>query len=57
MRGATYPHSCLLAIAAPSLSDLNLAHTIEGWISFEPAKVAKPQSEPAITFSRPTILA
>jgi len=28
-----------------------------GWISSEPAKVAKPQSLPAITFSRPTTLA
>ena len=52
-----HPHNCLLAIAAPSLSDLNFAHTIVGWISFEPANVAKPQSEPAITFSRPTTLA
>src|SRR5262245_40829361 len=52
-----HPHNCLLAIAAPSLSALNFAHTIDGWISFEPANVAKPQSEPAITFSRPTTFA
>jgi hypothetical protein len=51
------PHNCLLAMAAPSLSALNFAHTMLGWISFEPANVAKPQSEPAITFSRPTTLA
>ncbi len=56
-RGMDHPHNCLLAMAAPSLSDLNFAHTMLGWISFEPAKVAKPQSVPAITFSRPTTLA
>ena len=28
-----------------------------GWISSAPAKVAKPQSVPAMTFSRPTISA
>jgi len=32
----------------------NFAQTIEGCTSFEPANVAKPQSEPAMTFSRPT---
>ena len=58
--------SRLPAITAPerfrrergaSLSALSFAQTMVGWISFEPAKVAKPQSEPAITFSRPTTLA
>jgi hypothetical protein len=38
------------AIRAPSLSALNLAQTIDGWTSFDPAKVAKPQSDPAMTF-------
>ena len=38
----------------PSTSDLNLAHTIDGCTSFEPANEAKPQSAPAITRSRPT---
>src|SRR4051812_16503186 len=59
-RGRSYlppPHRALLAICAPSLNDLSLAQTMLGWTSFEPAKVAKPQSEPAITFSRPTTLA
>src|SRR5919109_3136563 len=51
------PHSCRLASLAPSTSDVNFAHTMLGCTSFEPAKVAKPQSEPAITFSRPTTLA
>ena len=45
--------SCLLAMRAPSTSDLNFAQTMLGCTSFEPAKVAKPQSAPAITFSRP----
>ena len=54
---AHHPHNCLLAMAAPSLSDLNFAHTMLGWISFEPANVAKPQSVPAMTFPRPTTLA
>ena len=36
-------HSCWLAIFAPSTSDLNLAHTMLGCTSLEPAKLAKPQ--------------
>src|SRR5262249_57885491 len=51
------PHSRWLAIFAPSASDWNFAHTMLGCTSFEPAKVAKPQSAPAMTFSRPTTLA
>src|SRR5215467_13102780 len=51
------PQSCFDARAAPLLSALSFAHTMLAWISFEPAKVAKPQSEPAMTFSRPTTLA
>ena len=53
----THDHSCLLAIRAPSASDLSFAQTMLGCTSFEPAKVAKPQSAPAMTFSRPTTLA
>src|SRR6516164_5905144 len=47
-------YNSLLAIRAPSASACSFAHTMLAWISFELAKVAKPQSEPAITFSRPT---
>ena len=50
-------HSRLLAIFAPSASAWNFAHTMLACTSFEPAKVAKPQSAPAMTFSRPTTLA
>ena len=39
---------------APSTSAASLAQATCGRISFEPAKVAKPQSAPAITRSRPT---
>src|SRR5262245_19833273 len=48
------PQSCFVAIRAPSTSASNFAHTTLGWISVEPANVAKPQSAPAMTFSRPT---
>src|SRR5262245_23072896 len=48
------PQSRFVAILAPSTSASNLAHTTLGWISVEPANVAKPQSAPAMTFSRPT---
>src|SRR5262245_15614015 len=49
--------SRLLAIFAPSASAWNFAHTMLACTSFEPAKVAKPQSAPAMTFSRPTTAA
>ena len=39
---------------APSASASSLAQAIEGTTVGAPAKVAKPQSTPAITFSRPT---
>jgi hypothetical protein len=42
---------------APSVIALNFAQTTLSWISCDPAKVPKPQSAPAITFSRPTALA
>src|SRR5262245_21332141 len=51
------PHSRRDARRAPSARAPSLAHTMVGWISSEPAKVAKPQSLPAITRSRPTTLA
>jgi hypothetical protein len=50
-------HRRLLAILAPSASAWNFAHTMLACTSFEPAKVAKPQSAPAMTFSRPTTAA
>ena len=47
--------SCWEARRAPSVIDLNLAHAISGSTrSAERPKVAKPQSVPAITRSRPT---
>src|SRR5262249_56023478 len=48
------PHSRFVAMRAPSTSASNLAHTTLGWVSVEPANVPKPQSAPAMTFSRPT---
>src|ERR1700693_1682498 len=48
------PHSGSLASLAPSTKDRSLAQTTLGWISKDVAKEAKPQSAPAITFSRPT---
>src|SRR5215468_5806127 len=56
-RGGGGENNFFVAIRAPSASAWSFAHTILGWISLEFAKFAKPQSEPAITFSRPTILA
>ena len=54
---ARVSHNFLLAISAPSTSAASLAQAMAGSISSAPAKVANPQSEPAITFSRPTALA
>src|SRR4029450_5715569 len=51
------PQSSRVAIRAPSTSASNFAHTTLGWISVDPANVAKPQSAPAMTFSRPTTFA
>ncbi len=50
-------HNSLLASRAPSVSACSFAQTMLGWTSLLPAKVAKPQSEPAITRSFPTRLA
>jgi len=47
-------HNWPLASFAPSTSALNLAQTIEGCTSFDPANEAKPQSALAMTRSRPT---
>src|SRR5262244_132034 len=53
-----YFQSCLDASRAPAAIDLNLAHVISGSTMLtDRAKVAKPQSVPAITRSRPTISA
>lgn len=47
-----------LAIRAPSASALNFAQTTDGTTGLSvQAKVAKPQSAPATTRSRPTMLA
>src|SRR5439155_21578843 len=53
-----YFQSCFDASRAPSAIALNLAQVISGstWLT-DRAKVAKPQSVPAITRSRPTISA
>ena len=43
------------AMAAPSASDLSLTHAMRGsMVGFARTKVPKPQSVPAMTFSRPT---
>ena len=55
--GRFYPprrHSASLARAAPSTSDSSFAQAMSGSTLGSAAKVAKPQSEPAITRSRPT---
>src|SRR3984957_13596392 len=49
---ADYPQSSLVASLAPSASTCNLAQAICGWM-----RPPRPQSVPAITFSRPTTLA
>src|SRR5688572_19658999 len=50
----TQCQSCLLARRAPSTRALNLAQTMDGCTSLEPANEANPQSALAITRSRPT---
>ena len=54
---ARFAHNSFDAIRAPSASAANFAHTMLSCTSSEPANVAKPQSDPAITLSRPAILA
>jgi len=49
--------SRVLAIAAPWAMAAIFAQTMRGSTSAEWAKVANPQSVPAITFSRPTMRA
>src|SRR5205085_11314165 len=51
---AAFCHSARLAIRAPSANAANLTQTTLGWTSQVAAKLAKPQSAPAMTFSRPT---
>src|SRR5262245_60853468 len=51
------PHSSCVAILAPSASDLSFAHMMVGWTRCANGLCAKPQSVPAMTFSRPTMLA
>src|SRR5262245_2006732 len=50
-------HNSLLARTAPSTNALSLAHWIDGWTLALKGPCEKPQSVPAITFSRPTSLA
>ena len=53
-RYAARRHSAALASRAPSASAFSLTQTTDGWTSQVAAKLAKPQSAPAMTFSRPT---
>jgi hypothetical protein len=50
-------HSFLLAMRAPSARAPSFAQAIVGTTVGAAAEVAKPQSTPAMTFSRPTISA
>ena len=52
--GPGYFHSCWLASRAPSAIAASFAQVIFGSTGTRAAKVAKPQSLPAMTFSRPT---
>src|SRR6185312_4413253 len=56
LRNSTH-HSCFDASRAPSESEASFIHTILESTCSRPAKVPKPQSTPAMTFSRPTTLA
>ena len=49
-------HNCLDASRAPSLSEASFIQTILVSTCTRPANVPKPQSMPAMTFSRPTAL-
>jgi hypothetical protein len=52
---APYPHNLSLAMRAPSVNAASLAQAIDGTTMLCcAAKVAKPQSVPAMTRSRPT---
>ena len=51
------PQSALVAILAPSASDLSFAHMMVGCTRCANGLCAKPQSVPPMTFSRPTISA
>ena len=55
--GQSNYHKRSLAKAAPSTRASNLAQAMSGSTAGRSAKVAKPQSAPAITRSRPTLLA
>jgi hypothetical protein len=51
-------HSSFEASAAPSTSERSFSHATVGWMSWRVRAVAaKPQSAPAMTFARPTMLA
>src|SRR5215467_8374989 len=52
-----FAHNRCEARRAPLACASSFAHTMLSCTSSEPAKVAKPQSEPAMTFSRPTMSA
>ena len=52
--GQALPHSSFVARRAPSANAASLVQTTLGWTSQEVEKLAKPQSAPAMTFSRPT---
>src|SRR5207245_3541617 len=57
-RGQARPQSCRVASRAPSAIAANFSHATLAWVSLNrAAEAANPQSAPAITFSRPTILA
>jgi hypothetical protein len=52
------PQSCRVASRAPSAMAANFNHATLGWVSLNRMpEAAKPQSAPAMTFSRPTIRA
>lgn len=53
-RLASAHHSSRVAIAAPSAIDSNFAHVTLGTTTSWPTNVPNPQSEPAMTRSRPT---
>jgi hypothetical protein len=47
-------HNRSVAVRAPSTIEASFAQVMSGSTVSKPAKVAKPQSVPAMTFSRPT---
>jgi len=55
VRASDHFHSSRVANRAPSAKAANLSQATLGWVSLNRrAEAAKPQSAPAITFSRPT---